>query len=706
VAVDALGRYLPAPIDCPIRPNKTIGMFYFMASGHHGTDGPYDITKLLAENPDNPQYAGRYTNHWWGEPEEGYFLATDRWVIRRNLSMIADAGIDTLIFDVSNAFTYEDTYIPLCEIAEDMKSKGEPVPKLCFMTWSASPDTAKKLYDDFYSKGLYPDLWLQWQGKPLMLGKPEDTMRDGAHLAPAIKDFFTWRETWFEPAGFHPGKDKWTWGGWNPVGYGFDTPGIPEELSVSVATHPIDNRGRSWHDNAEPPRDKFRLCKETPLGLSFDEQWKHAFAVDPQFVFVTGWNEWQASRFLVGQPGVANPQYDAPVPQFTGYPTKPGDSYFVDEYNEEYSRDIEPMRAGHSDDYYYQLIANVRRFKGARTPPLPGRPKHIDIHGRFDQWNDVTPTYFDTVGDTAHRDSAGWGHLHYTDDTGRNDFARMKIAEDPRFITFLAETKDPITPPAPSDWMTLFLDTDQDPTTGWNGYDIAINRAGATSDRVTVERALPNGQWKLVGTASYRREGNQLMIQVPRNLIGQARSREASFDFKWADNVGGAGDISNFFLHGDVAPNRRFNYRYSHFTAGPCWTFASDSGQWNLHNFQNATYKDGVLKANASAADAEISGPRYPSIDADHNDRVLIRMSTVAGNVATLRWTLNEDGSEGEQSFPIKADGQEHEYRIQVSKNPKWHGWVNSIRLNPGDRVGHIELRSIKIRSATQVGAP
>ena len=35
----------------------------------------------------------------------------------------------------------------------------------------------------------------------------------------------------------------------------------------------------------------------------------------------------------------------------------------------------------------------------------------------------------------------------------------------------------------------------------------------------------------------------------------------ATIDFKWADNIQQSGEASDFSLHGDVAPNERFNFR-------------------------------------------------------------------------------------------------------------------------------------------------
>ena len=57
--------------------------------------------------------------------------------------------------------------------------------------------------------------------------------------------------------------------------------------------------------------------------------------------------------------------------------------------------------------------------------------------------------------------------------------------------------------------------------------------------------------------------GNQLELRIPRSMIGMARTSEVSFDFHWADNIQKPGDIIEFAISGDSAPNRRFNYRYT-----------------------------------------------------------------------------------------------------------------------------------------------
>jgi hypothetical protein len=38
---------------------------------------------------------------------------------------------------------------------------------------------------------------------------------------------------------------------------------------------------------------------------------------------------------------------------------------------------------------------------------------------------------------------------------------------------------------------------------------------------------------------------------------------KGTLDFHWTDNAQPLGDLTEFALHGDSAPDRRFNYRYT-----------------------------------------------------------------------------------------------------------------------------------------------
>jgi hypothetical protein len=567
VAVDGLGRQLPGYDEVgPVRPDKYVGMFYFLWHGAHNANAVYDITQMIAANPGDPQYGPQGAFHWWGEPEEGYFRAEDPWVIKRNLRMLADIGVDVLFFDVTNAFTYLDTAIKVMRIARDMRLTGDPTPSFAFLTNSNAASTITSLYDNLYLPGILSEVWFHWQGKPLILG---DIAAPG--LSREIKAFFSWRYSWaWTDAANQP--RHWQWIDEYPQDYGWDAyPSIPEEIPVAVASHPTNGRGSSYANGSEPPRDQFQLTRFTGVGRHFDEQWERAHEVDPDFVFVTGFNEWVAQRFIK-QPGSG-------ATQFLGQPLATGDTYFVDLYNQEYMRDVAPMKGGHTDNYYYQLAAEIRRFKGVRPPEPTFAASNISIDGSFDEWQSIGPVYTDVAGDTFHRDWPRYDlAVNYVNDTGRNDIVQSRASVDGSRLNFFAETASALTPWSDPQWMLLLLNTDRNQQTGWEGYDFAVNLEVLSETQTTLS-AWSNGQWAPVDTIDFRADGNMLELAIPRTSLGLTGAT-VDLDFHWADNVGPLTDVSAFFVNGDSAPNRRFDYRYSaavRFRTAPAADFDNNS---------------------------------------------------------------------------------------------------------------------------------
>ncbi|MBQ1634517.1 MAG: hypothetical protein II050_07500, partial [Bacteroidaceae bacterium] len=109
-------------------------------------------------------------------------------------------------------------------------------------------------------------------------------------------------------------------------------------------------------------------------------------------------------------------------------------------------------------------------------------------------------------------------------------------------------------------WMLLLIDADQNPETGWCGYDYMVNRIVVSGTKTTLMR-YENGNWIQTGILSYAYQGNQLELSVPRKIIG-GKGNSLSFDFKWIDNPVTLEDAISLCTDGDAAPNRRFNYRY------------------------------------------------------------------------------------------------------------------------------------------------
>jgi hypothetical protein len=567
VATDALGRGLPGYAECgPLKGKRYVGMFYFMTHRNPGGRGPFDVTKIKAANPENPQWGDG--SHYWGEPEIGYYLNTEEWAIRRHAYQLADAGVDVIIFDVTNNSTFPDVYLPVCKVWRQMRAEGERTPDIAFLGSEISVNT---LWDEFYEKGMFPDLWFYWKGKPLLLyGQHEQPQRNKINdivFRDDILDFFSLRQSWAWTSlpWYDDGHDEWPWVDHFPQTIGWhEDPAIAENVPVAVGQHPLSNIGRSFHQFHQPETDKYDLTPLTDHGMHFQEQWDRAHEVDPEFVFVTGWNEWTAGAQVMKEPIIPNllkwDFYPGAHLGRAGKPIKLGDKYFIDQYNQEYSRDIEPMVGGHTDNYYYQLIHNVRKYKGVQKPPAAGEMVTIDLAAGFDQWKKVPATYYDHIGDVAHRNSPGQGQAGpYVNTTGRNDIVESKVARDAENIYFYVKTNGDLTSHADANWMLLYIDADQDKATGWEGYDYLVN-SETGSARSTTLKAWKKDDWGKAVEISYMYSGNELMISIPRERLGE---EVVSIDFHWADNIQQLNDIKEFFVNGDNAPERRSNYRYA-----------------------------------------------------------------------------------------------------------------------------------------------
>ncbi|NJK45166.1 MAG: hypothetical protein HC933_13585 [Pleurocapsa sp. SU_196_0] len=274
--------------------------------------------------------------------------------------------------------------------------------------------------------------------------------------------------------------------------------------------------------------------------------------MDPKVIMVTQWNEWLAQRFIWDKGD--NKQYG-------GRPISNGGSHFVDVFSQEFNRDMAPMKDGHTDNMYYQLVANIRRFKGMAEPLVFSPAKSIVIDGNFAEWTDVSPVFKDPVGDVMHRNHPSYdSRVMLTNTTGRNDVVESRVTGDANNIYFYVKTKGDVSPYSDSNWMLLFIDIDRNKATGWQGYDYVINHS-VNSNSESVVKKFQSNQWVNVGNAKYSLNTNQMEISVSRSDLGLSSSI-TEFHFKWADNIQNLTTIENFFLYGDVAPDRRFNFNY------------------------------------------------------------------------------------------------------------------------------------------------
>ena len=701
VASDALGRELPMQSEAGApRANRQVGIFYF--TWLSSQSGPWDIGKILQQdpgamsNPSSPFWGGIPAFHHWGESLFGYYVSTDGSVIRKHAQMLSDAGVDTLILDATNGFTYKPSYMALLETYRQMRAEGNKTPQMLFLCqFGNAAAEVRELYDDLYTPDLitweaanhlapltqgggvltavltgsdpymhspnhlnidtrrhnrlrlrmknvtgggpgqlfwrtaadpgwnqtqsrafsvsandaafqdyeidlsssaawtgtvlevrldpvagvgsgtveierielagadssvepivwtfdgnpYAELFFPWQGRPLILANP-------ANLSdPELLNFFTFRRTQPDYQAGPSGPDQWAWLEIYPQHRWLNSAGELEMMPVGVSQNALEvgdgtviapqrasnpgTRGNAFWKGAGAPAGDGVL-----EGHNFKQQWDRALAEDPPFIFVTGWNEWIAQRFS-----------DAEDPVF-----------FVDAFDVAHNRDCEPSKSIAGDNYYYQLIANIRRYKGVEAVPRAYESWPIAIDGDFADWTSVTPEFRDDRNDQVFRNHEGWGSAgQYVNTTGRNDLLAAKVTQDDQAFYFYVRNNAALTVPAgDAEWMNLWIDADGNPATGWNGYDLRINRQVA-ADEGSIEAHAGNGfAWNATGqTAQLSRAGDALEVAVPRALIpGGGAGAPYHIDFKWTDNVQATGDIMEFTLNGDAAPNDRYNYRY------------------------------------------------------------------------------------------------------------------------------------------------
>lgn len=626
VANDALDREMPSYSQVgDIKKDKarTVGIFYITwhANTKRTKDRPYtaDVEDILAQYPearlDGHHPAWQQGYHHWAEPEMGYFLSTDQWMIRRDMSMLSDAGVDVIIMDATNAVLYWDEWEATFSTMQQMADEGNKVPQFCFWAFNGPViSVVQQIYEGIYKTEKYKDLWFHWQGKPLFLwndsplqdatqnkgnkninhhydslaltdenhphyGDNDYTQKYYTDYTQEVKDFFSTRMMWWGYAQWKGKPFVGTEGNWS-FGYDLGHPqvknlpvdrlashykGEVEQMAVTPAQHSFSHIGKSWtREHGEPQLDEQDmpvsayvpwLGKEVSnpagYGIYFQERWNEALEADPAFLYINDWNEWTAIKFRPDQLAIKVEDGKAK------FMKRQSNFVFVDQYNAEFNRGIQPMKGGYTDNYYMQMAQNIRRYKGVRPIPVHHTATPITIDGKFKDWSDITIEYRDTKGDTKHRDHQGYGDYWYTDTSGRNDIITAKVGLDEDLITFYAQTTAPLTHHTDDDWMVLLIDADQNANTGWQGYDFMVKDYATKAQLHSYE----NGQWTKHGELDYAYNTNELELAISRSALN-INGDTVSFDFKWTDHPKNLDDITSLFNHGDTAPNRRFNYRY------------------------------------------------------------------------------------------------------------------------------------------------
>ncbi len=561
VGIDRLGRSFDAVTGDKQDKSRDVGIFYFLTLGQHGKDSVVNVSELLKEEgglekmflDKSYQFEGNPA-FFWEEPIFGYYNSADSWVIRKHLEMLAAAGVDFLVFDVTNAVTYDTVALRIINEVVKLKEAGwDECPELVFYTASYTHRVIRDLYDDYYKSGKYDSAWYRIDGKPLIIGRIDfnddlleargrgDKTYKPEAFSEEIQNYFHFRECQWPSEPFL--ENGFPWIEWT----------YPAEvhngvINVAVASHPCppmsdsvvsgaDNWGRGW--NVLAKKNEHDKAAE---GQFFQATWNVALEADPAIVFVTGWNEWTAGRM------------------------DHGDTYMmVDLCDTEFSRDVEPMKGGHQDNFYIQLAANIRAYKSVPLGNAKVKAENISIDiGVSDSGWEKAHAVFCTanISDRGRNSTGASTDIRYKTGITRNFVDEVRIAEDSEYYYFRIETLSDIErrQNGETSWMNIFIGTGRISQKGWEGYNYVIGRS-ESGGRLSVENLTEGFSTRKAGEAEYNIIGNVMFVKLSKSLIGCGEGD--TFYFKVADNIENESDITDYYVSGKSFPLGALSFRYA-----------------------------------------------------------------------------------------------------------------------------------------------
>jgi len=319
-------------------------------SGDGPITGVSNVSELLQEYEFNSTYGfskdglGKETSnalhkfHYWAEPAQGYYRSSDRDAIKNNMTLLYKAGVDFIIIDYTYAAA--PTYSPgtdvwksmlwgpseaLLDTIMEMRSQGQGTPYVVF--WINNDSLLNDMYKYFHSVEKWQDCFVYWNDKPFILKWSFKT----ADLENA-----TWTIRGMYGLQAHTSFGQWSY--------------LEIDNNNSIC---YDSEGNVEHMCADVATQETYMSKSTAHGRQggkfWNGQWQNVFENHPKIVTVTWWNEWCAQLYNIDGAGYI----------------------FTDNFNQEYSRDIEPMKGGHGDQYYKWLCQYVKAYKlGKECPAL------------------------------------------------------------------------------------------------------------------------------------------------------------------------------------------------------------------------------------------------------------------------------------------------------------------------------------------------
>ncbi len=537
---------------------RKVGMFYWHR--HTYNQGGYvTITSdALAENPgawgdkSHPLWSVGQ-RYYWDEPSLGFYSSYDYWVYKQHAKLLATAGVDVIFLDCSNGGTMRvKPLLALADAFREAKAEGINVPKIsAHVGFGANEAVYRSLniiYNVCFQKEDFSDIWYFMDGKPMLLGNVSGKwVSSGQHYAgkdmsakntlPEIAEFFTTREE-------GSAENQWSWNTEFPQTIRNKKEGDrPEFVPVMIGnTHTYISgtpkvasdtysmgKGYSAAFGADHSEDA------ASKGYNFREEARLALSADPEFVFVTGWNELTCDLY--------NNWDGAPMA-------------FIECFDDNRSRDIEPVKGRTADSAYNLLVDFIRKYKGVRPAPLATAKTTINLEGDLSQWDNVGPAFYNYENENrnskgAFLDKETKEGITYTTDVA-NYIIESKAARDDAKYYFLAKATAEVK--VGESALALYIDTDRNKATGFSGYDLVIGRNAFG----VIEGISETGEYSVLGNAEYKITGDTIVFAIPKNLV---ENGIANFEFKWIS--GKITDIMDIYEQYNAAPIGRFNYLYT-----------------------------------------------------------------------------------------------------------------------------------------------
>lgn len=566
---------------------KYVGMFFFVWNGFLPQNTIYDVSALTKDCKTEDEVKERFLDDsvipknsvvHWGKPIWDYYSQDDEWVIRKQIEMFTMAGIDFLFFDVTNAYSrggvvsglFERPIEAVMNIVKEYRDAGWEAPQLMFYTNSNVSSTqgdlsnndryvAREIYNHFYTSEKfkdYGDVWFAPNGKPLIVitsGARNAIANSSDATDKAMKDYFQFKNNYW-PLGSNTNVDQDSFS-WlekysiypNKSNYCVNRGGM---VNISIAQHTVtysmSDMSRNYGRGYLFDEGKNGTIEDARKGTNYQYLWDAMFNSDKDvnMISITGWNEWVAGKNYLN-----------------------GKWQMCDQFNETFSRDIEPCYNGYGDNFYLQTAMNLRKFKYDSPYQNVSVASQYMYYDDFDEmlWQDLPMQYLDFTGECIERNHHGFvSTTTLTDKSNRNDINKVTVTHDADYLYFRIETAKNITAYADGDngWMNVMIATAGDSGEGsLFGYRYFINRT-VSGNSGGVYKRNSKGEYQKVGDTDFIVKGKIMQMRIPREMLGLGGEGRPSFTFKVCDNITNPEDVLSYYNSGDSAPIGRLGYAY------------------------------------------------------------------------------------------------------------------------------------------------